>query len=267
MYITSNSIRKCADVVFDMFYYKTDEEFNKIFSVNLSNKLIFINGDLIEYLVEHLSKFINMTLIIHASDKTIDYLIIQSILPFCKYIYSENCTCIHTKIKQIPLGFCDINTRILFHHNTRPFNANDYMVDKTKTKLCYINVGTYTNTDEVKFKVVKQNRMNCISNFKGKNWVDIEDNKLPYELFIKKLATYKFSICPVGFGIDTHRFYECAIVGTRPIIISSPLDEMYKHYKPLIVNDWSEVTEELLLAQPDYKLSCDVFNLKYWIFM
>ena len=204
-----------------------------------------------------------MTLIIHGSDRTVDHLIIQSLLLCSKCIYAENCTIKSSNVRQIPLGFCDVNTRALPYHNKRPFNS-DIFKSKPKTKLCYMNINIY-NTDEPKFSIVKQNRLNCVEKFKDCTWVDKETEKLSFESFIDTLSIYKFAICPVGFGIDTHRFYECVAVGTRPIVISSPLDEMYSVFNPLIVNDWSEVTESLLHRQPEYIPNYEALQLEYWL--
>jgi hypothetical protein len=76
------------------------------------------------------------------------------------------------------------------------------------------------------------------------------------------LAKYKFSMCP---GLDTYIFYESSLLGTRPIVLSSPLDNMYRKFNPLIVNDWSDVTQELLDSQSEYEIPFEAFKLKYWI--
>jgi hypothetical protein len=161
-----------------------------------------------------------MTIIIHGTYRTIDDIIINSLLPHTSKIYAINCPVIHPKVFNIPLGFQDANTR----DNKKRFNIMDFQVDKTKTRLCCI-------TDEVK----------C----------DYSD-----------LAKYKFSICK---GLDTHIFYESSLLGTRPIVLSSPLDKMYRNFNALIVNDWSDVTQELLDSQPEYEIPFEAFKLKYWI--
>lgn len=262
--ITSQSLRKISDVVIDPFFYNSDYEFNCAIHTNLCDKLVFVNGDIIENVIGFLKQFKNMKMIIHGTDRTVDFLLIKALLKNCDVIYAVNCSYINDNVKQIPLGFQDVNTRHLVHHNKRPFNEKDYNVDKTKSKLCYMNFNVY-NTDELKFQLVKTTRRECYETFKDKKWVEGDESKLEYEEFIKKLATYKFAICPPGFGIDTHRFYECAIINTRPIILSSPLDGMYACFNPLIVNDWSEVTEELLNSQPEYNINTKFFQLEYWI--
>ncbi len=264
MILTSSSLRRYSDVVFDIFYYRTEYEFNQLINVDLNGKTVFVNGDLLECVLNHLKKFYNMNIIIHSTDRTIDYLMISPLMKHCKYIHSVNCNFFHAKVKQIPLGFQDVNTRYLCHHNKRPFDQTDYDVNKTKTRLCYMNFSLY-HTDEPKFEFVKSTRNDCFNTLKYNHWIDKESDKLEYKEFIQKLATFKFAICPVGFGIDTHRFYECAIVGTRPIVLSSPLDDMYRPFNPLIVNEWSDITEELLESQDEYVVSSDVFDIKYWI--
>ena len=68
----------------------------------------------------------------------------------------------------------------------------------------------------------------------------------------------------MGFGIDTHRFYEAVLLGCTPIVTSPGLDSLYQKYNALIVDSWSDVTEELLLnhehkAVPKYLFDVDHF--------
>ena len=57
-------------------------------------------------------------------------------------------------------------------------------------------------------------------------------------------ARSKFVICPAGTGQDTHRVWEALMFKCLPIVKSSFLDPLYKKYGVIIVQDWSEVTQE-----------------------
>ena len=57
-------------------------------------------------------------------------------------------------------------------------------------------------------------------------------------------GAYAFSISPHGNGLDCHRTWEDLALGCIVIVKSSSLDVLYEGLPVVIVNDWSEVTEE-----------------------
>lgn len=66
----------------------------------------------------------------------------------------------------------------------------------------------------------------------------------------KTKGQYAFSVSPHGNGLDCHRTWEDLVLGCIVIVKTSPLDSLYDGLPVVIVNDWSEVTEE---------------NLEYWL--
>tara|TARA_B110000858_G_C17518606_1_gene343732 strand:- start:93 stop:305 length:213 start_codon:yes stop_codon:yes gene_type:complete len=69
----------------------------------------------------------------------------------------------------------------------------------------------------------------------------------------------------MGFGLDTHRFFETVWLKCTPIVISSGLDSLYKQYNALIVDSWDDVTEELLNNHEHKTVPDEVFNVSYFI--
>jgi hypothetical protein len=69
----------------------------------------------------------------------------------------------------------------------------------------------------------------------------------------------------MGFGMDTHRFFESVWLGCTPIVISSGLDDLYKKYNALIVDSWDDVTEELLNNHECKNVSKKLFDVEYFI--
>jgi hypothetical protein len=59
--------------------------------------------------------------------------------------------------------------------------------------------------------------------------------------FWKKVTKCSFAIAPPGFGMDTHRFWEILQMHAVPIVITSPLDELYSKYPVIIVKRWGEI--------------------------
>ena len=70
-----------------------------------------------------------------------------------------------------------------------------------------------------------------------------EQGRLRKVSFWERLSKGSFSLAPPGFGTDTHRLWEILQMHTVPIVITSPLDPLYKQFPIVIVNDWKEVFE------------------------
>jgi hypothetical protein len=85
--------------------------------------------------------------------------------------------------------------------------------------------------------------------------VDLLQSRFPpsvpadFENYLIQLKDHKFALSPPGRGLDTHRTWEALMVGTIPIVISSPLDSLYDNLPVLIIEDWSILTPEYLEEQ------------------
>jgi hypothetical protein len=126
-----------------------------------------------------------------------------------------------------------------YTHNERYICYNEL---KSKTYVVNLNDGIYE----------KQPSIHC-----GK--VPVWTN---YEFVHKSYYT----LSPRGAGEDCHRFYEAIYLDSIPIVkrTNTSFDKMYKIFPCLIVNEWCEVTEELLLNNKDRLMQeIKVFKTKY----
>eukprot|EP00581_Thalassiosira_minuscula_P011257 CAMPEP_0183725922 /NCGR_PEP_ID=MMETSP0737-20130205/21903_1 /TAXON_ID=385413 /ORGANISM="Thalassiosira miniscula, Strain CCMP1093" /LENGTH=356 /DNA_ID=CAMNT_0025957093 /DNA_START=32 /DNA_END=1099 /DNA_ORIENTATION=- len=57
---------------------------------------------------------------------------------------------------------------------------------------------------------------------------------------------YKFMLSPRGVGLDCYRTWEALYLGMIPVVKTSTLDSMYQGLPVLIVDEWSDLTPELL---------------------
>jgi hypothetical protein len=84
-----------------------------------------------------------------------------------------------------------------------------------------------------------------------------------------KQIEHAFVISPPGAGLDCHRTWEALCLGCVPIMISTPLDEMFEGLPVLIVKTWKDITWELLhntISEYSQKEFCmDKLQLKYWM--
>ena len=85
----------------------------------------------------------------------------------------------------------------------------------------------------------------------------------------KNQTKYAFVVSPQGEGMDCHRTWEALCLGCIPIMISTPLNDMFAGLPVLIVNSWSDVNSELLIRthfEYSRKEFCkDKLLLKYWL--
>ncbi len=103
--------------------------------------------------------------------------------------------------------------------------------------------------------------------FKDKSWATVAP-KLDYEDYLVAIKDHKFVLCPSGNGIESSRNWETLYMRRVPVFKRHPyLEEMFKDFPVLFVDDYSEVTEELLkksepLYQKALTMNMDLLDLK-----
>ena len=104
--------------------------------------------------------------------------------------------------------------------------------------------------------------------------LSLRESKL---FFWKQVAKVQFALAPAGMGTDTHRVWEILHIHCVPIVISSPLDGLYKMFPVIIVKKWSEIFDQgaasKFLAEIKKNFGADPFKdsvieklgANYWI--
>mmetsp|Transcript_18565 Transcript_18565/g.18647 ORF Transcript_18565/g.18647 Transcript_18565/m.18647 type:complete len:404 (-) Transcript_18565:189-1400(-) len=59
--------------------------------------------------------------------------------------------------------------------------------------------------------------------------------------FWKVTGSHAFVLTPAGHGVDTHRLWEILNLHSVPIVLSSPMDRLYKDLPVIMVKEWKEV--------------------------
>ena len=87
-------------------------------------------------------------------------------------------------------------------------------------------------------------RKSNIDFLKNLDFVDVQTEKLPFEKYLKLLSGYKYCICLEGAGYDTHRNYECLLVGTVPIMKNTNISLIYRDWNlpSIFTDDWYKLT-------------------------
>lgn len=64
--------------------------------------------------------------------------------------------------------------------------------------------------------------------------------RLPYEDYLRRLASAYFCVSPNGNGIDCVRTWEALYVRTIPIVTRSLVTDQHRDFPIVVLDDWSE---------------------------
>ena len=185
------------------------------------------------------SFFTDMKFIIFTGfeDTPIDEYIFDKIPDNVLTVYAANAICFGGKVVPIPYG---IKRRMNSSDNKMDILLSSLDDNTEPTKLLYINHTISNNVSE---------RGEIHKPFIDKNWATINLSPLDYVSYLKKIKEHKFMLSPNGNAIDCdcHRNWELFYMKRVPIVKKCKyLEHMFKGLPVLFVNDFSEVTEELL---------------------
>ena len=83
------------------------------------------------------------------------------------------------------------------------------------------------------------------------------------------ITTYSFVASPFGNGMDCHRTWEALCLGSIPILKSPSFKKLFEGLPVLIVKDWSDINEELLINTLDsfkeHQFDYNKLTLAYWV--
>ena len=116
-------------------------------------------------------------------------------------------------------------------------NAMTANIDPSISKLLYVNHNDSSHVERVGLKGM----------FRDEDWSNVDEQRVNYYHFLLNLANHKFILCPRGNAIDCHRNWEVLYMRRVPVMKRYEyLEILFKDYPVLWVNDYSEVTNDLL---------------------
>lgn len=196
--------------------------------------------------------------------------IIELLLPISYKIYCQNNNYSHPNVYYMPIGIRDCYLTIKPQHKDfyHIYLFNEGLKKVEKEYLCIIGGMGNTHTD----------RNICFDELKNKSYIynlsnlnyDINFTKMwgtipVYELY-KFMNKSHYIIAPRGVGVDTHRFFEALYLKSIPIVkkTNTVFDKLYEHFPCLVIDEWSDITEELLLSNlNNLKEKINNFFIKY----
>jgi len=279
-YICSIGLMKACDdnnIINYISPYELIIDWNKLINYGKDYSCVFVKMEKINEFIHFLDKIsCKIILVIGDGDFTFPFDIINetnfiNIINNNKIvkIYSTNCNVIiPTKIELIPIGVnfhCDAiwknitikNQEFLMESirdNSLPFYER---INKCYSNFHFSFYESFGNPRKRAIQKINQ------------NLVFYEPNKIQIEETWKNQSKYSFVLSPHGNGLDCHRTWEALILGCAVIVKKSCLDSLYENLPVLIVNEWSDITEELLKDTLNkfkfMNFNYDKITLKYWV--
>lgn len=185
----------------------------------------------------------------------------------------------HEKMYEIPIG---LNYNRQYSVLTSWLKTQD-IFNQNKPKLLCMNCSLSTSPERVRLNNIVKSKwekfcdilpfVSCKksyyipSNIEGKIRISETDSKC-YDDW----KPYKFILSPQGAGLDCHRTWEAIICGIIPIVKSSSIDNLFKDLPVLIVDDWEDINEDMLIKYYDIisnnkknnVYSMEKLHLSYW---
>jgi len=288
-FVSSRGILKSCDI----FCMDPNSSDNRIINYNseLTNndnyKTIYICNTAIPNFINNYSININYKYILVSGDcdETVPNNIFESLDNFLNFInndnllhwYSQNCIINHSKVTRMPIGL-DYHSMSKCSNDwgpqTLPIKQEETLMEIINSNIekpfwkrqikCYSNFH-FSMPDFYRFQYDRIDAINKVP----KELVFYEENKISrYDTF-KNQSEYAFVLSPHGNGLDCHRTWEALILGSIPIVRSSGIDTLYDDLPVLIVNEWSDITYELLentITQfKNKQFNYYKITLKYWV--
>lgn len=245
---------------------------------------IYVCSDLLKYFVKHILPKINNTFTLVSGDsdlcvpiealtqkETVSLINSPYLL---KWFVQNTRVQYNDKIEQLPIGLdyhtifnnpnCNWN---LHEEGKEPIEQEKILKNVIETTIpfyeripiIYVNFSTGNdrfNQRKKSIGTIPQHLMEINQQFtpRTENW--------------KKMTKYSFILSPFGQGMDCHRTWEALCLGCIPIICAPNFKKMVEDLPVLIVNDWNEIDEHLLINTinifKDKKFNYDKLTLEYW---
>ena len=282
-YVCSRGILKSCDIHSNQPISSIRELVSYDFSNCKNGSTIYICSSAIKYFISYICKNIPYKIILVTGDcdETCWEDIFSKYEDFLYFIendkiihwFSQNCTTIHPKLTQIPIGL-DYHT-MSNHHPTWGPKLKPLEQEQILQKII----------TSQSFKLYCDRELRCYSNFHfsvktkyGNDRIDAY-NKIPKHLIYyepshvlretswNNQTKYCFVISPHGNGLDCHRTWEALLLGCIPIVKTSNLDTLYIDLPVLIVQQWSDISENLLkntIYEFKNKQLIGTFFLLFW---
>jgi hypothetical protein len=211
------------------------------YSRNYKDKVVkeyFSQNDLLKLCSE--LKDMKFVIFVFFDDTPIDDEIFDNIPENVIEIYAANAISFGGKVKPVPYG---IQRKLWYNDNRHSILSEFLSNNNLATKKLYMNHNVGHNPKRIEIN----------NYFSDKDWVTIKSpdgqGDLEYRQYLTEIKQHKFVICPDGnaIGCECHRDWEVLYMKRVPVVIRSPfLEKIFEDFPVLMVDSFTDVTEELL---------------------
>jgi hypothetical protein len=186
--------------------------------------------------------------------------------------FSQNLVTSHPKMTKIPIGldYHTMTSSDMWGKSISSLEQESILIKMRNSALPFSERRPiiYSNFHFNIYTKYATDRRDAISQI-PQNLIYYEPNKINrYDTWVNQ-TEFAFVASPHGNGLDCHRTWEALCLGCIVIVKTSPLDELYKDLPVLIVKEWENITESLLLDTiENFKNSKFLFEkltLEYWM--
>lgn len=166
------------------------------------------------------------------------------------------------KFTLMPLGI--FATNILFEDRINTIKLLKKARELPKNNLLYMNIFLHKGQDN--------ERDLAYALYNGKPYcktVNLTPTwRMPFSEYIMEVGGSKFTVSPKGDMHDTYRHWESMIVGSIPVMLKGPLDKIFEDMPALIVEDYEEATESMMIKTYE-EMKNKTYNMRklyiqYW---
>lgn len=159
------------------------------------------------------------------------------------------------KIHCMPIGIRDCENIVPGHKGF----SHDYLYNQSNKTIVkeYLCLLCYSYSHDERYRCYNAlSKMPYITNLNDGEYErqpSIHCGKVPVWLFYEYMHKSYYTLSPRGCGEDCHRFYEAIYLDSIPIVkrTNSVFDKLYDIFPCLVVNDWSDITETLLIENKE----------------
>jgi hypothetical protein len=265
-FINENTFKNVAKL-----WYLPRQGYNFNFDFLKENSIIFTTLDTIRELFQHL-KFSSRSyiLITHGSDYYVSRELFDQRPPCIKKWYAENTDYEHPDLIPIPIGLAphELPEKNNHHWDVSWFVDEkniEILCNKQKNKRVIYCTWNYINNPPKRTGILKTLEKNGIEYLwdrygepegvgEYKGWQD----------YLETSSQYMFHISPEGNGFDSHRTWDALYMNCMPIVIKHTIFKSFSELPIIQLNNWSELTYELLDSYLDKEYNYEKLYMKYW---
>ncbi len=152
-------------------------------------------------------------------------------------VFAQNCDVVDDRLIPIPIGI--ENDEWTSPQKKKEIIISLANVEVKKPGLAYLNINRATNFERPQIYHLFEGEPWCMTEY-GKNGDD-------YTRYARMIRSHKFTFCPEGNGMDTHRPWEALYLGSFPIVRKRVFTMFFARFLPFVVIDnWKQINEQFL---------------------